>query len=147
MKHRQDITEVSPKDIVRVRDVMIEDVDVVDGMATVADALLKMRHTETKMFIVQKRHEDDEFGVLLLSDIARKVLACDRNPQRVNVYEVMEKPAISVHPDMDIRYCARLFDKFDIARAPVIAEGRLMGVVTFTDLIQRGMLKQLHDAE
>jgi CBS domain-containing protein len=43
-------------------------------------------------------------GVVLIADIASKVIAKDRALERVNVYEIMTKPIISVHPDMDIRY-------------------------------------------
>ena len=51
----------------------------------------------------------DEYGMVLLSDIAKQVLAKDRSPKRVNIYEIMAKPVLSVQPDMDIRYCARMF--------------------------------------
>lgn len=130
---------MSERKIVRVRDVMKTGFDTVDGMATVAEALRSMKHIDTKCFIVQKRHPDDEFGMLLLSDVARHVLGKDRSPERVNVYEVMAKPVVSVDPDMDIRYCARLFERFDLTRAPVINNGQVLGVVSLTDLV-RGML-------
>ncbi len=76
----------------------------------------------------------------MLADIAREVLAKDRAPERVNVYEIMSKPVITVHPDMDIRYCARLFDKFGLSRAPVTKRGQIMGIVSYTDMVLRGML-------
>jgi CBS domain-containing protein len=100
---------------------------------------------DTKVLVVEKRHEDDEYGILLLSDVARKVLAQDRAPERINVYEVMAKPVISVHPAMDIRYCARLFDRFHITRAPVVDGGKVIGVVSFTDLVLRGMLHLINE--
>jgi signal-transduction protein with cAMP-binding, CBS, and nucleotidyltransferase domain len=129
--------------IVRVRDVMKTQVDIVDGLATVADALLKMRHVETRCLIVAKRHEDDEYGIVMLSDIARLVLAKDRSPERVNVYEIMSKPVIAVDPAMDIRYCSRLFEKFGLARTPVIDSGEVVGLVSYTDIVLNGMLPAL----
>ncbi len=128
--------------IVRVRQVMKTEFDTVDGMATVYDALRSMRHIETKCLIVDKRHDDDEFGMLLLSDVARKVIGEDRAPERVNVYEVMAKPVITVAPEMDIRYCARLFDRFGLSRAPVVAHGEVVGIVSFTDMVLRGLLPE-----
>lgn len=127
--------------LVKVRDVMKPDFDVVDGMATVADALKAMRHVETKTLIVRKRHENDEWGIVMVSDIARRVLAQDRAPDRVNVYEVMTKPALTVHPDMDIRYCARLFARFSITRAPVVEGRDIIGTVSLADLVFKGMLR------
>ncbi len=127
------------KKTVRVRDVMKTEFDLADGLDTIADALAHMKHVETKAMIVKKRHEDDEYGMLLVSDIARQVLGKDRAPSRVNVYEVMTKPVVTVDPDMDIRYCARLFGQFHLSRAPVIKDREVIGIVSLTDLVLKGM--------
>ncbi len=124
---------------VRVRDVMKTEFDRVDGIITVAEALRRMKHPEVRSLIVNKRHEDDEFGMLFLMDIARHILAKDRSPERVNVYEIMVKPVITVSPKMDIRYCARLFDHYNILRAPVIENDELLGIVGFSDIVLQGM--------
>jgi len=55
------------KPVVRVRDVMKKNFDLVNGLATVSEALAEMRHVENKSLIVDKRHDDDEFGMLLIS--------------------------------------------------------------------------------
>jgi len=125
--------------MVRVRDVMKTEFDRIDGIKTIADALRQMKHPEVKCLIVNKRHSDDELGILLLSEIARHVLAKDRSPTRVNVYEIMLKPVITVSPQMDIRYCARLFDRFNILRAPVVENDDVIGIVGFSDIVLRGM--------
>ena len=125
--------------VIRVRDVMKNQVDMVDGLTTVTDALRKMRHIENKALIVDKRHDDDEYGIVLLSDIARQVLARDRAPDRVNVYEIISKPVVSVDSAMDIRYCARLFDKFGLTRAPVMEDGKIIGMVSYTDMVMKGL--------
>jgi signal-transduction protein with cAMP-binding, CBS, and nucleotidyltransferase domain len=125
--------------LVRVRDVMKVRFDTINGMATVREALQRMEHAETECLIVEKRHADDEYGMLLLSDVARKVIAADRSADRVNVYEIMAKPVIAVDPQMDIRYCARLFARFDLSRAPVIENGTVIGIVSFTDMVLHGL--------
>ncbi|MFC1774102.1 CBS domain-containing protein [Pseudomonadota bacterium] len=130
---------MSDKPIVRVRDVMKTDFDLIDGKLTVKDALDAMKHVDTKALVVDKRHDDDEFGIVLLSDIAKQVLAKDRSPERVNVYEIMSKPVISVPPEMDIRYCARMFEQFGLSRATVIEAGRMVGIVSFTDMVMKGI--------
>jgi predicted transcriptional regulator len=125
--------------VIRVHDVMKAEFDIVDGLDTVATALRKMHHQDTKCLIVDKRHEDDEYGIVLLSDIAKQVLARDRAPDRVNIYEIMSKPVVSVDPDMDIRYCARLFDNFGLSRAPVIEGKKIIGIVSYTDIVLKGL--------
>jgi CBS domain-containing protein len=126
---------------VAVRDVMKQKFDIVDGMMTVEEAMKAMKYRDNKSLIVEKRDEHDEYGILLISDVARKVLALDRSPERVNVYEVMSKPIITVDPDMDIRYAARMFDRFGLSRAPVVKNGRVVGIVSFTDMVLKGLVE------
>lgn len=128
---------------IRVRDVMKDKYDLVDGILTVSEALETMKHIETKSLIVNKRHDDDEYGIVLMSDIAREVLAKDRAPARVNIYEIMSKPVVSVDPQMDIRYCARLFDRLGLSRAPVVEHGKIIGMVSYTDMVFKGLANHL----
>ncbi len=131
---------MTEKKLVQVKDVMKTKFDIIDGMNTVEEALQKMHYVSTKCLIIEKRHEHDEYGIVMIGDIAKNVLAKDRAPDRVNVYEIMSKPVIHVDADMDIRYCARLFDQFGISRAPVMQDGKLVGIVSFTDMVIRSML-------
>ncbi len=129
--------------IVRVRDVMKRDFDRFDGMMTVKDALLAMKHPETRALIINKRGDDDEYGMVLLSDIAKHVLGADRSPERTNLYEIMAKPVLAVSPEMNIKYCARLLQRFGLMRAPVIGDGEVLGIVSYHDLVLRGLLSIL----
>ncbi|MDD5461483.1 MAG: CBS domain-containing protein [Methylococcales bacterium] len=127
--------------LIRVKDVMKTDFGTIDGIATVADALKQMKALKTAVLIVNKRHEDDEYGMLTSGDIARHVLAKDRAPERVNVYEIMNKPVISVHPDMDIRYCSRIFADYNLVRAPVLENNKIVGMVSPNSLVLDGLYK------
>ena len=134
---------MSNKPLVRVRDVMKTEFDLVNGMSTVADVLKNSKYPESKCFIVDLRHADDEYGIVLLSDIAKKVLARDKSPERINIYEIMSKPVVSVDPDMDIRYCTRLFENFGLSRVPVIENKKVIGIVGYTDIVLRGVRDRL----
>ena len=134
---------MNEKTIVRVRDVMKTEFDMVEGMDTVADVLRNSKHPETKCFIVNIRHDDDEYGIVLLSDIAKKVLARNKSPERVNIYEIMSKPVVYVDPDMDIRYCTRLFENFGLGRVPVVENRKVVGIVGYTDIVLTGVRDML----
>ena len=121
--------------IIRVSDVMNQRFIIEDGLATVAEAIDALRKADAVCVIVQKRHDDDEYGLVLLSDIARKIIASDRSPERVNLYEIMSKPVISVRPNMDIRYTARMFENFGLSMAPVLKRGEVLGVVTYREIV------------
>lgn len=138
---------MSEHELVRVRDVMKVDFDVVDGLATVADALRDMRNIDTKALVVRKRNDHDEYGIVELEDIATLVLARDRAPERVNIYEIMEKPLIGIDPEMDIRYCARLFERHRLNRAAVVEHREVIGIVSYTDIVIKGMKKLLEPTE
>ena len=133
---------MSSKSVIYVKDVMKEQYDMVESVATVRQALEVMRFVETKCLIVDKGHDKDEYGIVMLADIANKVLAANRNPDRVSIYEVMSKPAISVHPDMDIRYTSKLFGQFGLSRAPVVdRNGKIVGIISHSDMVLKGLLK------
>ncbi len=122
-----------------VRRAMRTDVTEVDGRISVFEAMRIMKKVQATCLIVKKRHERDEYGMLLFSDIAKEVIAKDRAPERVNVYEIMAKPVISVPPDMDIKYCARLFEKVGIGHAPVIEHDKVVGIISYYLLVLEGL--------
>ena len=120
---------------ISVRKAMRTDVTFIDGRKNVLDALRAMRDGECTSLVVEKRSDHDEFSILTLSNIAQQVIAKDRAPERVHVFEIMTKPVISVHPEMDIRYCARLFQQFGIRRAPVVEGNKVVGMISYYHLV------------
>jgi CBS domain-containing protein len=125
---------------ISVKDVMKPGYGAIDGNATIAEALNEMKRLQTAVLVVKKRDENDEYGLLLVSDIARKVLANDRASSRVNAYEIMTKPAVCVDPDMDIRYCSRLMARFDLMRVLVVKDDSILGTVSPRALVLDGLV-------
>jgi predicted transcriptional regulator len=122
---------------------MRTDITEIDGTMDVLSALKVMKKVGATSLIVKRRDETDEHGLLLFSDIAKEVIAKDRAPERVNVYEVMAKPVLSVRPDMQIRYCARLFDNFGISHATVVENDKIVGIVSYYLLVLQGLMPDL----
>ncbi|MFC1236150.1 MULTISPECIES: CBS domain-containing protein [unclassified Vibrio] len=125
--------------VVRVRDVMANSYVMVDGITTVKEGIRLARLHVVKALVVNKRNEDDEYGIVLMNDVAKKVLAQNRSVERTNIYEIMTKPALSVDPDMNVKYCARLFERFGVSRAPVIEDGKVIGMVSYNNIVVNGM--------
>lgn len=122
-----------------VSQIMRKEVTFVNGRTDVFEALRIMKKVQATCLIVEKRSEHDEYGMLVFSDVAKEVLAKDRAPERVNVYEIMAKPIITVRPEMDVRYCARLFNNFGISHAPVIENDEVLGIVSYYLLVLEGL--------
>jgi CBS domain-containing protein len=124
-------------DYVSVREVMTPAPFEIDGLATVREALDVMRSERVSSVVVSKRHTGDEFGLVVVHDIAEHIVVRDQSPDRTNVYEVMSKPVVTLDADMDIKYAVRLLHRFGISRALVLESGDLIGIVTLRDLVLR----------
>jgi signal-transduction protein with cAMP-binding, CBS, and nucleotidyltransferase domain len=133
---------MSETDFTRVREVMTPSPTLIDGLATVAQAIALMREKAISSLVIDRRHEGDEYGLLVVTDIAERVVAEDRAPERTNVYEVMTKPVLTVDCEMDIKYAIRLLARFHISRALVTRHGTLAGLVTMRDMVLRYMAKE-----
>jgi CBS domain-containing protein len=120
----------------KVSQAMTASVHTIDAMATVKDAIQAMREHNVSSLAVERRDEHDEFGLLVIADIARQVIAVNRAAERVNVYEIMSKPVVSLPADMSIKYAVRLLVRFDLSRALVVdAERKPLGIVTLRDMV------------
>ncbi|KJV05259.1 CBS domain-containing protein [Methylocucumis oryzae] len=124
---------------IRVKEIMKSEFSRIEATQTIKEALEAMKIHRTSVLIVNKRHSDDEWGMITSSDIARDVLAKNRAPDRVNIYEVMTCPVISVHPEMDIRHCSRLFSTYNLVRAPVIVDNQVVGMISPNSLVLDGL--------
>jgi predicted transcriptional regulator len=122
--------------LVQVKNAMTTDsYQFTDGMVTVAEGIKLAKEHNVNALIINKRHDNDEFGLVMLADIAKQVIAKDRSPERVNLYEIMAKPLLSVSPNMDVRYCVRLFERFGVHTAPVIENDEVLGLVDYTNMV------------
>jgi len=107
----------------------------------VREALERMQYVQTKNLIIGKRNEHDEYGIVVISDIA-KLIAENRSPDRVSLYELMKKPTVNVHADMNIRYASQLFLRFNLSRAPVLdMHGNIIGIISLTDMVLKGLVR------
>ena len=129
--------------VIKIKDVMKQKIIIMDGMESVKSAIAALREKNARCVIIRKRHENDEYGIVLLGDIAKQVIAKDRSAERVNLYEIMSKPVIGMHPGMDIRYAARLFERFGLSQAPVIDGDEVVGLVTYSGLVLHGLTEEI----
>ncbi|SLM33243.1 putative signal transduction protein with CBS domains [Desulfamplus magnetovallimortis] len=121
--------------IIRARDVMTNGFISIDGMATAKEAAEKMRSEKISALLVNKRYEDDAWGIVVVQDFIKGVIISGRPPEQVNVYEIMTKPVITVPASMDIRYVARLLYRAGIRRAPVEDKEEIVGMISLSSII------------
>ena len=129
---------MSEKKITRVADVMTRGVITVEATQCVRDVVNLMRDKKTSSVIVERRNADDEFGMVVVSDIAEHVIGKNLSPDRVNVYEIMSKPVLSLPAEMNIVYAVRMLVNTSFSRALVVDHERNpLGLVTLRDMVLR----------
>ena len=130
---------MTEKSYTAVREVMTPNPLVIDGLATVAQAVDLLREHGFSSLVIDRRDESDEYGLLAVHDIAEHVVSGNRAADRVNVYEIMSKPAVTVDVSMNIKYAVRLLMRFRLTRALVLENGSVVGIVTLRDLTLRSI--------
>jgi CBS domain-containing protein len=128
--------------MLKAADIMTTDVATVRSSATVAEAVKLMQARGWHALIVERRHEQDAYGIITEADIVYKVIAFGKDPAKVRVYEIMSKPCIVVNPDLGVEYVARLFAEHRLLRAPVI-QGKLLGIISLVDIINESQFLEL----
>jgi len=117
------------------QDLMTTTVVTIDGDATVREAVDAMKANDVRCLIVERRDDDDAYGIVTQRDVVYEVTAWSRDPEEVKVHEIMTKPLMVVNRHLDIRHVARLMANMGLSRAPVIFDGKLQGIVSVSDII------------
>ncbi len=122
--------------MIKAEEIMTKEVVTIRGSATVAEAVALMKDKGLRALIVERRHENDPYGMISETDIIYKVAAYGHDPKKMRVYEIMTKPCIVVNPELGVEYVARLFANTRIRRAPVI-KGKLLGIISISDILHK----------
>ena len=86
---------MSEQKTVRARDIMNDRYVEIDGLTTVKEAIQALVAADASVLIVHKRDQNDEFGIVQLSDIAKKVLAkAGMTTDDIDLYEINEAFAV-----------------------------------------------------
>jgi len=115
-----------------VKEVMTKEVITISPKDSIAQAAKLMSSNRVGCLVVIQ--DKTPIGIITERDILTKVVGLDLKPSKVLVGEVMSSPPVTVNPDTSVSEAARLMRKHDIRRLPVVNEGKLVGIVTASDL-------------
>lgn len=121
--------------MIRVADVARTELHMVNGLASVQHAIAEMNQHAVSSLVIERRHHGDEYGIVTVHNIAENVVAKNRSTERVSVYEIMTKPAITLNADMNVKYAIRLLARLGLGRALVLQQDELLGIVTLRDMV------------
>lgn len=115
-----------------VKDIMSKPVHKIEENKSVKDAAKKIRESRRGFLVVVKGSKP--VGVLSDSDMIGRIVAEDRKPSKTKVKDVMTKYFVSISSDVDILTAVRKMKKGNVHRLPVIDGGKIVGVISLTDI-------------
>ncbi|MGF1567193.1 MAG: CBS domain-containing protein [Nodosilinea sp.] len=122
-----------------VADIMTEAVTTIASSATVAEAIHLMQQRQIRALLVERRYQGMPFGVVTERDIVYMVVGRGHDPEKVIVQDIMRQPCISLEPHLTIQEASRILAETGLQRAPVVQAGRLVGIISVTDILMRGI--------
>ena len=100
------------------------------------EALHLMREKGIHSVLVEPDQPGGAYGIMTQRDVLRKIVAAGRTLLSVAVRDLMTAPIITVSPDTAIRQCSVIMLDANIRRAAVMKDGKLVGVISDTDIFQ-----------
>jgi len=116
----------------KVKDVMVTDLVTVKADVTVKKAVEVMNDFEIGCLIVVEKGE--AIGIITERDVLKRVVVEGKDPNKTLVSEVMSKPLIVTSPETSLEKAIEAMFKHKIKKLPVIEGGKLVGLITFTDI-------------
>jgi len=118
--------------VIFVKDIMTRYVKSIDPEKTIGEAARTMTRLKIGSLIVIKSGKP--LGILTEGDVSR-ALGRSLDPTRTRVKAIMSKRLLTTTPDERVEVAAKLMADAKVKKLPVVNEGRLIGIVTQTDIV------------
>ena len=115
-----------------VNDIMTSKVKTIEGSATILEAALLMEKSGIGCLVVTRRKSP--VGIITEGDISRSV-ARRLDVEKVRLRSIMSQPLISAKREMRVEEAAKLMADSKVKKLPVVDSGKLVGMVTQTDIV------------
>ena len=121
--------------MVKLRDIMVSPVITTKKNAKISEAASTMCANNLGSLVVVNNNEKP-VGMVTERDMLRKIIMTSKNPKQTDVSQIMSSPLVTGDPDMDVEHAAKFMLQKDVKRLPIVEEGKMIGIVTFTDIIR-----------
>jgi|Deesub1362A_J573_1020465.scaffolds.fasta_scaffold04965_6 CBS domain-containing protein len=120
--------------LARVEDVMTPAVKTVERHASVLEATKIMEDMLLGALVVVERSR--AVGIITERDVIHRVVNAGLDPKRTSVGEVMSSPVVTITSEASIEKAAQVMVEKRIKKLPVLKNGRLVGIITATDIVR-----------
>jgi signal-transduction protein with cAMP-binding, CBS, and nucleotidyltransferase domain len=104
-------------------------------VATIREALIKMKSENVKSIIIEKSQINGAYGLITYKNILQSIVAEDGDIDLLNIYDIANIPALSVSRKLDIKYASKMMIQNSIKRLLVVDNNELYGILTMSDII------------
>ncbi|MGQ9624217.1 MAG: CBS domain-containing protein [Candidatus Bathycorpusculaceae bacterium] len=119
--------------IVLVRDVMSKDVKVVRPDTNVKEVVATMDKFDIGSIIVVQGERP--VGIITERDILRRLVGPSLGLETLTARHIMTSPVVTINEMTSIEEAAKLMAKKKVKRLPVMSDDKLVGILTFTDIV------------
>jgi CBS domain-containing protein len=119
--------------IVIVRDIMSKDVKVVRLDTTMKEVVATMNKFGIGSLIVVQGQRP--VGIITERDVLTRQVEPNLPPETLTARHVMTSPIVTINEEASIEEAARLMAKKRAKRLPVMNNGKLVGMLTYTDIV------------
>ena len=117
----------------RVKDLMISDPITITSRSTISKAIELMKNNSIRHLPVVKKGKKLR-GFVTLSDLKQGFMPSMLTD--INLADLIIEDPITVHPEEDIEIAAQLIYKYKIGGMPVVENGKLVGIITESDILR-----------
>ena len=115
-----------------VRDIMTKEIVMIDGTETALEgAKLMTEKGISSLFVVK---DAVPVGIVTERDFIKKVCAKDIPITKVKIFDIMSKILTTAEPETPIEVAVQRMVNHKIRRLPIIEGGKIVGIITVTDL-------------
>jgi CBS domain-containing protein len=111
---------------------MTTDVIAVDENVSALEAAKMMTEKGISSLIIEKDHAP--IGIISERDFVKKICVKDMMPSSIKVGSIMSKLQTFATPDTSVEVAVQRMVNHRIRRLPIISDGRVVGIITVTDL-------------
>jgi CBS domain-containing protein len=115
-----------------VRDIMTKNMVMIDHDKTALEAAKIMTEKGiSSLFVVKDNHP---IGIVTERDFIKKICAKELSVAEVKISDIMSKILTTADPDTAIEVAVQRMVNHKIRRLPIMEGGKLVGIITVTDL-------------
>jgi len=115
-----------------VRDIMTKEIVMIEGNESTLEAAKLMADRGISSLFVVK--DGIPVGIVTERDFVKKVCAKELAISQVNVEDIMSKILTTAEPETPIEVAVQRMVNHKIRRLPIMERGKIVGIITVTDL-------------